>query len=209
MNYLIFMIHVYIFAHAFIMIAMLLLLYATVLFVQFNQLNMFIFTETFNVNMLNKFLTQHTMAFLDGMLINKKFSSILFLYLLFNVPSNLLIVGALLFVKMGVKILLPIAGQIIQQLAHMIIFHLTCATFTKKIHKHSMRLLQISARYKIKSFSCKWKLAFHIEKFHTKNKYGLSYHKYGLITLNSFLKVSKPQKKVSNLIFFENFAFSF
>ena len=189
-NYLLFQIHVYIFAHCFIMIGLLLLIYVLVLIVKLNQLNEYIDSKAFPLPKLLCFMKLHTQAVLEIIVINGKFSTILFLYLLSSVPSNLVNVGSLILVNVQNRQLLPFFGQLAQQFLHIILFHLICSSLTTKIHQNSKRLIHFKTNYKFKSFHSEWKLMLYIEKFHTKKRYGLSYHNLGLISMHSFLKVS-------------------
>ncbi|KAI2800245.1 hypothetical protein BLOT_013768 [Blomia tropicalis] len=75
------------------------------------------------------------------------------------------------------------------------------AMFTNKIHRFVKRLMQIViSRYytvyirhrkkKFQLFSIKihWKLSNYIEKFHTNERYGITYGSFGLMSFTSFTK---------------------
>src|SRR5699024_7812868 len=79
--------------------------------------------------------------------------------------------------------------------------HFVFSYFPKLIHQHSKPLVHFIGQNIQKSGYVKDKirLSFSYFAFHTKNRYGKTYGSFGLITLNSFAKVKKPQNVKSYL----------
>ncbi|OTF77038.1 hypothetical protein BLA29_012456 [Euroglyphus maynei] len=71
--------------------------------------------------------------------------------------------------------------------------HYVCAQYSKCIHTNCIRrLIHLNTVQSFKStrrsFTLHWKLCLQIEKFHTNNRYGFSYGKFGIISLVSFVR---------------------
>lgn len=79
---------------------------------------------------------------------------------------------------------------ILQQWIGLFGCHLICAMYTKKIHKSGPPdLLAANSRIKFHSLRMQFKVSHYIEKFHTQNRYGLTYAKFGLIDMKAFIRV--------------------
>lgn len=69
-------------------------------------------------------------------------------------------------------------------------FHLICTYYSKTIHNVGIpNLMSANIKFKSKTLKSQLHISHYIQMFHTKNRYGITYNKFGLITLQSFMKV--------------------
>lgn len=158
--------------------------------------------EQITATLLEQFLCEHTKLFLIIDHAVRENSKIFMTFLIGFMPHNILLtVKQLLSVDRGLQsniITLLIVGELFGLFG----IHLICTKYMKYIHTTGLnQLMRIDAQLNIHSRRTHYKVSFHIEKFHTKNRYGYMYGRFGVITLVGFVKVSR--RKISKAIFKE------
>ena len=64
-----------------------------------------------------------------------------------------------------------------------------CALYIRRIHRSAPRLIYFDVRFRLRSPQAQLKLAHYVQRFHTKNQYGISYGPFGLVSLSGFVTV--------------------
>lgn len=117
------------------------------------------------------------------------YGNALFLYILFNIPTNGAFMMMLIFSKMKLITKLVFVVIILLQLIVLIGVHLFGVYFVVKYHRPIKKIMQFNYQSKqLKNLKDQLKLSFYIEQMHTNNPYALTYGKYGNITFSSFGK---------------------
>ena len=187
--------------------------------------------DHFNIRFVRQFLcyNYHLFRFVDDVL--RSYSHFFLIFLFYNWPSNLYIIGTLMRLHVTGRQNLYLESLIIsvflQECFGIFFIHYICTKYSKRIH-YSIGLRQLMGltattmiqttkipssfsssssngkkrqqqqqqhndeKMKMKNISSlrmQWKLMNYIEKFHTKNRYGFSYGKYGAIDLSNFIRV--------------------
>ena len=168
--------------------------------------------EQFTRQLLKKFLHKNCHLFLLVNRIMKSYSKFLFILLIWLIPANLYTFPKIFFVSQQTassnnNSFKSVDNNIISRplilfmafLIHHIglfIIHYICTQYIHRIHRcgiHSLFGL-ITMLHRLSSFRFSlrlhWKICYYLEKFHTKQPYGFSYGRFGLITMIGFVWVS-------------------
>ena len=185
------------FAHCCILTATLSITSTRLIFVKLTQLTSFLQHRNLKLNTdgrgLLKYFRSHTETLKIIVHQNRIYGMAFFAYLLITMPLNaLLTLSVLLPGKVQLENRIFLGFMAVSQFIYIFGIHLMCAIYTKKIHSNSRRLIHLNVLYatRMTSTSLRLKLALYIEKFHTRNCYGISYGKFALITFIAFAKVS-------------------
>ena len=175
--------------------------------IRLNYLQIFRRLNKWPIDHLNKrFVRQflwyncHLFRFVDNVL--RSYSKFFLIFLIYNWSFNLYMIGTLM--------RLHITGQqnpfiesllmsvFLQECFGIFFVHFICTKYSKRIH-YSIGLRQLmrltattmiqTTKIPSSSLRMQWKLMNYIENFHTKNRYGFSYGKYGAIDLSNFIRV--------------------
>ena len=146
----------------------------------------------------NRFKHYHLNILMNIFRANAIYGNLFLLYIIFSVPVNSYLLSLLLTgdrSNTGVgKAKFLFACIVIYQYWVLFGFHLIGAMYSSRIHACAKGLLGLSSsmcnREGKTSLVTKIKLSIYIDTVHTKNKYGIRYGSYGLLTLASFTKVS-------------------
>uniref|UniRef100_A0A6P6Y2Y9 Uncharacterized protein LOC113793758 n=1 Tax=Dermatophagoides pteronyssinus TaxID=6956 RepID=A0A6P6Y2Y9_DERPT len=170
-----------------------------------------------NIRLVRQFLIDncHLFLFIDNVV--RSYSRLFFIFLLYNWPVNIYLIGSLFRLHLTQKhnpyqesfmILL-----FLQECFGIFWIHYICTKYSKHIHygcgirklfrlntiisvistanelKQQQQQQQRPQQPKLSlSLRIQWKLCHFIEKFHTNNHYGFSYGKYGIIDLKNFIR---------------------
>ncbi|KAH7639963.1 hypothetical protein HUG17_3996 [Dermatophagoides farinae] len=174
--------------------------------IRLNYLQIFRRLNKWPIDHLNKrFVRQflwyncHLFRFVDDVL--RSYSKFFLIFLIYNWSFNLYMIGTLM--------RLHITGQqnpfiesllmsvFLQECFGIFFVHFICTKYSKSIH-YSIGLRQLmrltattmiqTTKIPSSSLRMQWKLMNYIENFHTKNRYGFSYGKYGAIDLSNFIR---------------------
>lgn len=109
-------------------------------------------------------------------------------FVVVNTPTNAYLVNLLLFDSVGTSTALVLCAVIFAQLTGLFLVHYSAATYATRFHKAAPVFLganlgRLRTRHRLR-------LAALIEVVHTSNSYGVTYGKYGQISMLSLLKVS-------------------
>nr|XP_046909405.1 uncharacterized protein LOC124490883 [Dermatophagoides farinae] len=158
-----------------------------------------------NIRFVRQFLwyNYHLFRFVDDVL--RSYSHFFLIFLFYNWPSNLYIIGTLMRLHVTGRQNLYLESLIIsvflQECFGIFWIHYICTKYSKRIHysiglRHLLGLTTATTMIQTtkipssfsSSLSMQWKLMDYIEKFHTKKRYGFSYGKYGAIDISSFIR---------------------
>lgn len=200
--------------------------YTRIFFVKFNHIKKIIelkSSKRLTNACLDEFFHQHTNLASKIFIFDRTISKI-FVWIMFScLPFNLYL-AAWILVNINQKITQDHLAAYALFLATIIgVFgmHYTFTLYPDCIHKKSgvMKLIQLNAgcyyrRRNTYAINLKnhLKMCNYIEKFHVKNRYGISYYNSELVTLNSFFKVniiSIDRNDLNRLIIYSFFFFSF
>lgn len=154
-----------------------------------------------------KFMHHHTNTFRQVMIANKLISALATMFMALNFPTNLYLMMFIFVLpdnrnhEKNFAIYLFCSMIVMAQLAGYLVIHVTSTMYTKKLHKHSKFMIQINMRQKFNFLGRSLKIAFYIEKFHTKKRYGYTYLNLGLITMKTFIQVKFVFRFKLNIIF--------
>ncbi|XP_075675611.1 uncharacterized protein LOC142644880 [Dermatophagoides pteronyssinus] len=161
---------------------------------------------------LDRFMLEHTDTLTLVENTDQQYSNLLTIFLLSTTPLNIVLMGSFI-----IQLQQPQQKTLLEQLLSLSMTfqqwigvfgaHLLFACFSTKIHKCSKSLLSLATNHYYSTTTTTtdiqqnhqhqfcWpirrqlRLANYIEKFHTKNHYGLTYSKITLISFKSFAKV--------------------
>ena len=147
---------------------------------------------------LSRFLQYYRESIVQLLKANPLIGKIFFVFLVINCPVNCYLMIFVLFtdadpsVKMANLLVLAIQWLVV------FILHLGIVLFNRKITEPNRHLIRLAVHRNYRSIlrpglnRLDIKLNHYIQAFHTKKNYGITYHKYGRVSLMSFLKVSRP-----------------
>lgn len=141
--------------------------------------NVYIFMQihTSTVNLVNKY--------------NKSTGKLFVYYLISHLMQNIFFLMTLIVEKRQTsadKAMFLILVS--QQFFGLFGFHLICTYYSKTIHNVGIpNLMSANIKFKSRTLKSQLHISHYIQMFHTKNRYGITYNKFGLITLQSFMKV--------------------
>ena len=200
-NCIFFIVSLFMDAHLYIILLTTFISFTTIFFIKLKQIDSLLQYRTgkrINIIRIKRFLYHHSNVVVDILGMNTFFSRVLFAYIISIMPMNIFLVTSSQYTNMGRgnKLLVPFCAIIVsQQMIGLLLLHFTCAFYTKKIHQHSKRLIQMNIRIRHQSLQTKVKISFFIEKFHTVKCYGITYGNFALITMLTFIKVEFFKKK--------------
>ena len=120
--------------------------------------------------------------------INPLYGEVFIVYLATNFPINVLFVMDLIFGVGGELFRLIATFVIISQILIIFLFHFLTANRNSQLNSQSKQILKLPFHHKFNSNN-KFRLNLFIQTFHSKRKYGITYGRFGLITLFAFSKV--------------------
>lgn len=140
---------------------------------------------------LRGYFSRHTKSLCTTNEINEIIGRFLLSTLAIHTPINAYLVMSLINKRHNSSHALFIAINIYYQCVLIFGLHLIAMLYSTKIHGSSKSLLQINAHLKPGTISVnlRLRLLHYISKIHTKQKYGITYGTFGLVTLVSFGKV--------------------
>lgn len=127
---------------------------------------------------------------------NPLFGRIFFVFLVTQCPVNCYLMVFNLFIDADPSLKMANLVMLAQQWLIAFVLHLGIVIINRKITQPN-RLISLAVHRSRRSILWRGrnplgldiKLNHYIQAFHTKKKYGITYHKYGLVSLMSFLKV--------------------
>ncbi|XP_075676910.1 uncharacterized protein LOC142645168 [Dermatophagoides pteronyssinus] len=176
----------------------LLVLFTYITFIKFNQIKLMMADwggryRYRHSRLLWRSLIEHSRLFILVCQMNRIYLPILVATILATMPSSIYLIGTLMLQSQDRPFIqkLCIFFIILQQWIGLFGCHIICAMYTKKIHKSGPPdLLAANSRIKFHSLRMQFKVSHYIEKFHTQNRYGLTYAKFGLIDMKAFIRHS-------------------
>lgn len=172
-----------------------------ILFMQLGQLNQFLSTRSIrlrarsSIQRMRIFRSKFLIVLRDLFHCNQVFGRALLVYILINCPINAYVSMTLLTGKhitfWQMVLLFPF---LLQQFTCIFGMHFVAAKYADRVHQPCKRVIHIY----LHNLRCRYptrfrlKLSHYIEAFHTKQRYGLTYGNYGLVTLKALLKVRIP-----------------
>lgn len=182
-----------IFAHSCIMMATLFIITTKIFFIKLTQMRQMAMSkkmmESINITM-SRYAKGHTKTLVMIQKGNVFYGTAFLIYLVLNLPFNVFVVMSIILYKnfslFKIMFLFTLAAQ-----GFVFIFgvHLMCALYTKRIHQDSKLLMHLNVHCPNQTIDTRLRLSNYIMKFHTKNCYGITYSKFGLITFKAFFKV--------------------
>ena len=144
--------------------------------------------------MIDKFITLHTQTLLLIFQFNSLYSQLLFLFMGAQLPINTYLITRLMLSQFNIQTSVIFINFISLQYICILFFHILSAMYCHRIHSCSNRLFHINANSLNKrdkgKLSASFKIDLYIAKFNTNKKYGISYGPFGLMTFNTFAKVT-------------------
>lgn len=132
---------------------------------------------------------------------NKLFGSLLVAFLLGHVPlSGTLAMYALFHSGGHTSFRLMASAMVVGEYLAIVYFHYSAALISKSLHTiyaPFMAILarrscqQLVARFRLKSLRFQLTTALHVQAFHVKRRYGITYASFGLVSLSAFARVSQ------------------
>ena len=122
--------------------------------------------------------------------INPIIGRLFVVFLMINYPINCFLLMGVLFGNANLLTKLIVLMLCNQQMLMIIIFHFVIAKYNGKLVKCNLRTINIAVIHKnciVEQINIR--LNLFIQAFHTKQQYGLTYWKFGLITFKSYMKV--------------------
>ena len=123
--------------------------------------------------------------------INPLMGKIFLLFLIINFPINCFLLMRIIFGNSEFIFKFVIAMICNQQMVVIILLHFIIAKFNGKFLKPNLKTIHIAVHYS------KWlteqmniKINLFIQAFHTKQRYGITYWKFGIVSFGSYWKVN-------------------
>lgn len=169
-----------------------------IIFQQLNQQNALM--ESKNLNRLSslmqrvmilRFLTHFHQTLKHLFQCNKVYGSALVAFLIVNCPINAYLSMSALTGKIPHIHLLLVGPFLLQQVICLFAFHFVVAFYSKRLHQPVKNVIHAYIHYlkQKKILLFRFRLAHYIEAFHNKNRYGMTYGNYGLVTFGGITKV--------------------
>ena len=123
--------------------------------------------------------------------INPIYGEVFLVYLITNLPVNALFVMDLI-LGVGSLFFRVIAAIVINtQILVIFLIHILIANRNSQLNFQSKLILKLPFHYRFYP-NIKFRLNLFIQAFHSKRKYGITYGRFGLVTLFAFSKVCHP-----------------
>ena len=154
---------------------------------------------------LRNFMVAHTGAVNVIARFNRIYSWPGTAYLLSNIPYNVFLVMSMMFHHSEETLLeiLILSLMALQQFIGIFGVHFILTLIPKRIHRKGIsKLISLNVRAQFRSAYTHLKVINYIQKFHSKNRYGVHYYKLNLVTLNTFIKVCHDRINILNNVFF-------
>lgn len=139
---------------------------------------------------LNRFRVQLTTTLLAILSANRLFAKVLLVFMLVNCPLNGLLVCSLIVGQIAPLKMIFVGPVALEGFVFIFGIHLLTASVNKKIHQPSKQFVRLSLHNKYCKLKLRLRLHHFIEAFHTRRKYGFTYHSVGLISMFTFVKAS-------------------
>mgnify|MGYP007020376724 FL=1 len=167
--------------------------------IEYDRINQKIQKKQPSNRLLALFIRENTELFIFVNRIFRLYSTIFLAYLVGFIPIDLYLVSCLMKIydnelKADMKQLVFILTWIASHVVGMFGVHYVCTQYSNCIHSNGIQRLihfnTVKSFVKTKSINLHWKLSLQIEKFHTKNHYGFTYGRFGVISMVGFVRVS-------------------
>ena len=184
-------------AHVYINTVLFFVTFAMIFFAKLHQIDNILRSKAALIRfaVVKSFMHHHTSTFRQVMIANRLISAMITMYMAMNFPSNLYLIMFFFVIpkslgeEKNLGVYFFCLMLICIQLFGYLVIHVISALYTNRLHNHSKLLIQINVRRRFNALSSILKMAFYIEKFHTKRRYGYTYLNFGLITLKTFIEV--------------------
>lgn len=120
--------------------------------------------------------------------LNRIFGPLFIVYLLLNCPMAAYLLGLILYGRLGHQEALLVGVLVLSQMNGILFIHYASAALVKALAQPGRLLLGLAPKVRIAG--CRLAVGQLVCQFTSQSPYGLTYGKYGLITMQSFLKVS-------------------
>lgn len=122
--------------------------------------------------------------------INALFGKVFLVFMLVNYPINCFILMSSLFSDVPISYRILLLMFCLHQMLVIIIIHFIVAKFNVKLLKSNLQTIHIIVHYGRRITQLiNLKMNLFIQSFYTKQQYGLTYWKFGLISFSSFIRV--------------------
>ncbi|XP_075679473.1 uncharacterized protein LOC113793821 [Dermatophagoides pteronyssinus] len=178
--------------------------------IEYDRINQKIHKKQPSNRLLALFIRENTHLFIFVNRIFRSYSTIFLVYLASFLPANLYLVSCLMRIldkelEADIKQLLFTLTWIASHCVGMFGIHYVCTQYSNCIHSNGIKRLihfnTVKSFVKTKSINLHWKLSFEIEKFHTKNHYGFSYGKFGMISMAGLVRFSLIYCKLLMMVY--------
>ena len=132
------------------------------------------------------FIYKKTMQYIFD--INPIYGEVFIVYLATNLPISALFVIDIILGVGGLFFRVIVTFMIISQILDIFLIHFLIANRNSQLNFHSKQIQSLPFHYNFNP-NIKFRLNLFIQTFHTKKKYGITYGRFGLITLFAFSKV--------------------
>lgn len=123
---------------------------------------------------------------------NHHYGWIFAVFLLFNCPVNLYFVSILLYSSQSISWIgyLYMTTYTVVQLFSLFILHWYLIGFSRRFHAPTLFIhrLSISNRHHFRSVNSTMKVAHYIAAYHTQQQYGVTYARFGRVTMQTFVR---------------------
>ena len=121
---------------------------------------------------------------------DKTYGLMMFLLMVINYPMNAFLIINLIIKSLSLANVILISVIITYQLSFIFVFHMASTRYTGYIHNPAKFIIHKYNQIQFNSLRDHLKTSFWLERFHTKNPYGVTYGRTNLITKAAFLTVS-------------------
>lgn len=153
---------------------------------------------------IRNFISNDLISFKMLFLLNRIYGRMLAVFILVNMPCNAYLMTRFIFKFESFSKIALIVGitVLLEQFEVIGLIHLLVAKLSNRLHRPPIRLFHFMAnkRNHIRQTSNRIRVDLTIARLHTNNRYGVTYGRLSLITMQTFAKVSKITKK--NLKFY-------
>lgn len=142
---------------------------------------------------LNRFLTQNDISLRWLSDVNRIYGVAILGYMLINMPLNAILMMMLLMGKLKRSLIMVVVILAATQMLIIFVINLFCAILSRQLHRPAKCILRLSIREsegRLRWLSrVRLKMAFYIERFHTKNEFTVTFGKVAKINFPNFGRV--------------------
>lgn len=122
---------------------------------------------------------------------NRFVGKLWYAFLLINYPISCFVIVQVMFLPMSPLLAYGNMMMFAYQLLFILTFHLCIVIINRRVTKPNKTLIHLALnRERQINRVNKMRLSLYLQTFHAKRKYGITYYKFGLVSLGSFTKVS-------------------